>query len=78
MENEYLNAEEAAQILRCSTRKIGELRSGGLLKGLRIGKSYIYRRREIDRFFDEYAGFDLGNESKIRLAQQIHNKKRSA
>jgi hypothetical protein len=76
--SEYVTASEAAKILRCSTRKIGELRTGGLIRGMRIGKSYIYRRREIDRFFDEYAGFDLGNESKIRLAQQIHNKKRSA
>ncbi|WP_105303076.1 helix-turn-helix domain-containing protein [Anaerolactibacter massiliensis] len=75
MENEYLNAEEAAQILRCSTRKIGELRSGGLLKGLRIGKAYIYRKRDIDMFFDLYAGYDLGNASKIRLAKQIQNKK---
>lgn len=72
---DYLTAEEAAQILRCSTRKIGELRSGGLLRGLRIGKAYIYKRAEIDRFFDEYAGWDLGNTAKIRLAQQLHNKK---
>ncbi|WP_102343748.1 helix-turn-helix domain-containing protein [Galactobacillus timonensis] len=75
MTDDYLTASEAAQILRCSARKIGELRSGGLLKGLRVGKTYIYRRRDIDTFFDDYAGFDLGNASKIRLAQQIQNKK---
>lgn len=69
MENEnYLFAEEAAQYLRTTTRKISLYRRYGLMKSARLGKNYVYRKSWLDEFMDAWHGYDLSNESRVKLA----------
>ena len=69
MENEnYLFAEEAAQYLRTTTRKISLYRRYGLLKSGKLGKSYLYKKEWLDQFMHDWIGYDLSNESMVQLA----------
>lgn len=62
---EYMLLDEAAAYLRTTTKKIAMYRKHGLLKAGKLGKSYIYRREWLDSFANQWAGYDLSNESKI-------------
>jgi len=35
-----------------------------------MGRQYVYSSKELERFFDEWAGYDLGSEGKVLLALQ--------
>ena len=62
---DYMLLDDAAAYLRTTTKKIAMYRKHGLLKAGKLGKSYIYRREWLNDFMDEWAGYDLSNESKI-------------
>ncbi len=67
----FMSQEELAQAWHCDRRRIGWLRKYGLLTMIRVGKRWVTRNKDLDKFFQEYSGFDLSNETKIRLAKQI-------
>ncbi len=69
---EYLYQKEASKYLMTTERKIAIFRKYGMLKCAKLGKNYVYRREWLDSFMEEWSGFDLSNEEKIKLA--IHSK----
>lgn len=64
----YMHQNEAAEYLLTTPRKVGLYRRLGILKAVRFGKNYCYRREWLDQFAEEWAGYDLSSESKARLA----------
>lgn len=72
LNNEYVYQKDASQYLRCTERKIALYRKYGLLKSGKLGKNYVYKKSWLDSFMEEWSGFDLSNEEKIKLA--IHSK----
>jgi excisionase family DNA binding protein len=64
----FYTQKELAKVLHCSSRQISLLRQHGLISFIRVGQSFIYRKEDVDKFWDKYKGRDLNNESKIMLA----------
>ncbi len=64
----YWFAEYAAMYLNTTTRKISLYRKYGLLRFAKFGKNYVYKKEWLDEFADTWAGYDLSNESKVKLA----------
>ena len=65
---DYVFQKDASKYLRTTERKIALFRKYGLLKSAKLGKNYVYRRDWLDDFMEEWSGFDLSNEEKIKLA----------
>ena len=65
----FYSTSELAQEFRCNVRQIGKLRRNGLLKGIMAGHGYVFSEKEIERFYDTYAGADLRTEEKMRFAK---------
>lgn len=65
---QYMDSEEASNYLRIPIRKLNLYRSEGLIKAVRCGKGYLYRQTWLDQFMEDYAGYDVSNAEKIRLA----------
>ena len=61
-------APETALYLNTTVRKVGLFRKYGLLKAVRLGRHYCYRKEWCDQFLDEWSGSDISSEEKIRLA----------
>ena len=59
-------AEEAAEYLRTTTRKISLYRRCGLLRYCKLGKNY--KVSWLDEFMEAWSGYDLSNESAVKLA----------
>lgn len=74
LDKQYYSQAELAKELHCSPRVIGLYRKYGILKPIKIGKSYIFENADIKRMFQTYGGYDLSNEQKIRLARQLAGK----
>lgn len=70
---QYMDSEEASEYLRIPIRKLNLYRSEGLIKAVRCGKGYLYRQTWLDQFMEDFAGYDVSNTEKIRLA--INEKK---
>lgn len=68
LESSYLFKDEAAKYLRTTERKISLYIHFGLLKYTKFGKNYVIRKEWLDEFAENWSGYDLSNESKIRLA----------
>lgn len=64
----YWFAEQSARYLNTTERKISLYRRCGLLKFAKFGKNYVYRKEWLDQFAESWAGYDLSNESKVKLA----------
>ncbi len=65
---EYMFAEDASKYLMTTTRKIALYRQHGLLKYGKLGKNYVYKKSWCDQFMEEWSGFDLSSEEKVRSA----------
>ena len=68
LSNEFMYGKEAAEYLRTTERKIAMFRKHGLLKSAKYGKNYVYRVTWLNEFSEEWAGYDLSNEERLRLA----------
>lgn len=66
----YTTADIAAE-LHCNVRQIGKLRRNGLLKGIRAGHGYVFSEKEIEQFYDTYAGADLSTDEKMKFAKLL-------
>lgn len=64
----YMFAKDAADYLRTTTRKISLYRRNGLLKFGKLGKNYVYKVSWLDEFMEAWSGYDLSNESAVKLA----------
>lgn len=62
--------EEAAEYLNTHSHKISELRQVGLLVGIKIGSTYNFSIEELERFVDNYQGYDLSNRKAMIVASQ--------
>lgn len=70
---DYMYQPEAAKYLRTTSRNIALWRKSGLLKAVKSGKSYVYKRSWLDQFMEDWSGYDMSNESKIRFAIKSEN-----
>ena len=63
---EYMFAADAAEYLRTTTKKIALFRQNNLVKYSKFGKNFVYKKSWLDTFSEEWAGYDLSNEERIR------------
>lgn len=61
----FMFEEEARDYMRASRRALPLWRKLGILKALKHGRSYVYRREWLDSFADEWRGYDLSNETAV-------------
>lgn len=59
---------ELADQLKTHEARVGMWRQCGAIKGIKKGKEYIFSRSEVERFLEDYAGYDLSNEFKVKFA----------
>lgn len=64
----YLFKNESAKYLRTTERKISLYIRYGLLRYAKYGKNYVIRKDWLDEFAEQWSGYDLSNEDKIKLA----------
>lgn len=57
--------KEVAEILRTNTDYVHALRRNGLLKFIKLGH-YKVRAQELERFLQEYEGYDLTKPNEIK------------
>lgn len=62
------STEEVAYQLSTNDHRINLLRTCGALVGIKNGNKFIYSHKEIERFLEEYKGFNLQTETDIKLA----------
>lgn len=72
----YMFAPAAAEYICTTERKIGLFRRYKLLKAGKLGKNYVYRKEWLDEFMETWAGYDLSNETAVKLAIKAKEWKR--
>lgn len=65
---EYMIQEEAAKYLNVTPRSIAAMRKGGILRFLKAGKRFVYKKAWLDECVEKYAGYDISNPDSIALA----------
>lgn len=58
-------SRELAEKLCSYEEKVNKLRSVGILKGIKMGKGYVYTYKEVDEFLELYHGMDLSTDKAI-------------
>ena len=66
---------DLAHELHTDRNKIDALRNAGLLRGIKIGKGYIYPEDEVKRFLDENLDSDVSNTEEIAKAAERYLRK---
>ena len=56
---------------------ISALKNEGLLKGIQIGKNWIFREEDIHEFWNEYLQEELPNPEAIRTVKALHRTKKT-
>lgn len=64
-ESPYLRENDLAEYLSVNQQTIARLRKKGLISGIKLNRSWYYRKSDIDRLFDTYANCDLSGRTKI-------------
>lgn len=59
-----LTVKEVSEVLKCNIDYVHRLRKTGLLKFIKLG-SYKVRKTELERFLEEYEGYDLTNPEQV-------------
>ncbi len=67
----YMFKPEAAKYLRTTERKISLFVKYGLLRFAKFGKNYCFKREWLDQFAEEWTGYDLSNEEKVRYSINV-------
>jgi hypothetical protein len=67
---DFYTQTELASIWHCNSRHIGHLRMYGLLPAIKFGRYYIYRKQDVDTFWQRYSGCDLSNLTQIKAHQK--------
>lgn len=53
--------KEVSEILHCNKDNVTMLREIGVLKAIRTGRSYMYPKKILLDFMNDYAGLDVSN-----------------
>ena len=69
----YHDAPAIAEYGDTTVRKVNLFRRHGLLKAIKFGKKYVFRKEWFDAFAEQYAGYDLSSEEKIIQAKAEHD-----
>lgn len=56
-----LTMDEVAELMNTTRDTLTMLREIGIIRPIKIGKSYMFSQKEVARFQDEYVGCDLSN-----------------
>lgn len=62
------STEEVAYHLSTNPHRIHLLRECGALVGIKNGNKFIFSRKELDRFLEDFQGYDLSTETNVKLA----------
>lgn len=65
LELRLFSSKEVMEMLNTYAWKIDLLRKNGALKGIQMGKKYVYPYAEIKKFQENFIGMDLSNEQAI-------------
>lgn len=76
-----LTMDEVADLMNTTRETLTMLRDIGIIRPIKIGKSYMFSQKEVARFQDEYIGCDLSNKlcainaykEKADLAESTNN-----
>ena len=60
-EMRLMTKEEVAVYLHCSTHHVTHMRQAGLIKGVKFGKRWLYRKSDIEAFVIASMGIDYSN-----------------
>ena len=60
-----MSEKQLASYLSVNQQTIARLRKKGFISGIKLNRSWLYRKEEIDRFFDLYRSCDLSGKSKM-------------
>lgn len=63
--------------LSTNEHRIGMLRDCGALVGIKNGNKFIYSRKEVERFLEDFQGYNLQTETDIKLAVAEVNRKKA-
>jgi len=63
--NKYLSEPDAAAYLSVNQQTLARLRKKGLIRAVKLNRSWIYKVNDIDRFFEAYLDCDLSGKTKI-------------
>ena len=55
----WLNSEEVAKILHCSSRQVTKYRQLGILHGTRVGKPWLYCMDDVETLLETNKGKDV-------------------
>ena len=67
---EYLDKYQAAEYGRTTTKTLALFRKYGLIKYVKVGQEFIYKKSWIDEFMETWAGYDMSNPEKIRASMK--------
>lgn len=65
IELKLFSTKEVMEMLNTYAWKIDLLRKNGALKGIQMGKKYVYPYAEVKKFQESFIGMDLSNEQAI-------------
>lgn len=61
---QMLTADEVAVKINSTRQHVLVLKDIGILKSIKTGKNYMFSQKEVQRFEDDYAGYDVSNRMK--------------
>lgn len=56
------NTDEACQVLSMNRHLLDSYRKGGLIKATKVGRCYIYPKKELERFINSTIGKEITKE----------------
>lgn len=68
----YMNEKELAEYLSVNQQTIARLRKNGFISGIKLNRSWIYRKSEADQLFDRYANCNLTAKSQKKIERRTH------
>lgn len=60
-----LTREDVADVLNVSPDQVTMFREQNVLQATRTGKNWMFSQKEVERFQEEYKGYDVSNQFKI-------------
>lgn len=65
----YLAAEQAAAYVGMKPRNLAVWRKAGIIKFVKAGKRYFYRREWVEETMNRFIGYDISNVESIKAAK---------
>ena len=59
MERVAITERELAEEFKIPQRGLATLRKNGFIKGVKVGRKWVYPKSEIDKFFETYIGYEV-------------------